>query len=117
MTGRAVRIGFGQRCREFPYSSAMALFGAGAVATAAAAGYDERILILIELAAFCSRDIQQDAAIYRGKFLVELPEERFAAYRLFVGITRVAAIEALGIHRRWRSDPSRDEQGAQRGGK
>src|SRR5204863_7792840 len=51
--------------------------------------------VVLEFLAFLFRKLFPGPVIGRGEVLIELPEAGFAADRLFVGETGIAAIEAL----------------------
>src|SRR5205823_8890163 len=92
---------------------AVTLLDADQVFTAAMPRIHEGGFIVLEVLAFLFRKLFPGPVIGPGEVLIELPEAGFAADRLFVGETGIAAIEALTGCRRG-PDPGRHQQRAKR---
>ena len=111
---RAAGLVFRQRGEEFLNPVAIALLDAAHVFAAPAARIDERGLVVLEFRPLLLRELPAGPVIDIGELLIEFPEPGILADCLFVGGTRVAAIEALCAGRGIESGGN--QESAQRGG-
>ncbi|HEY4473116.1 MAG TPA: hypothetical protein VGN21_18235 [Stellaceae bacterium] len=105
---------FRQPREEFLNPVVIALLDAGSVLTAAAARIDERGFVVLEFRPLRLRELPAGPVIDIGELLIEVAEPGILAYRLFVGGTGVAAIEALPAC--WKTEASDEQQHSQPGG-